>query len=389
MRSNFSSPASPARWDVFCHVVDNFGDVGVCWRLARQLTDEYGLTVRLWVDDLATFHSLCPDVRIDLPEQTTRGIEIRHWKKNFPNDVTPGDVVVETFGCRLPEVFEMAMARRDPRPVWIDLEHLSAEAWVADYHALPSPHPRLPLTKYFFFPGFDERTGGLLRERGLERERQIFAESPTARARFLSGLGVPPPDADTLLVSLFSYENAALADLLNAWARGDRPVRCLASPTRNLPNLERFAQRRLGVGDTVRNGRLELRVIPFVPQPDYDPLLWACDLNFARGEDSFVRAQWAAKPLLWHIYAQEEDAHRVKLSAFLDAWCVGLSDPPAAVMRELSLAWNGFGQITDELWKRWLDFLPALREHAEKWQKTLVKQRDLCSRLVRFGQSGL
>ena len=24
-------------WDIFCSVVDNFGDIGVTWRLARQL----------------------------------------------------------------------------------------------------------------------------------------------------------------------------------------------------------------------------------------------------------------------------------------------------------------------------------------------------------------
>jgi uncharacterized repeat protein (TIGR03837 family) len=283
------------------------------------------------------------------------------------------------------------MARRDPRPVWINLEHLSAEAWVAGYHALPSPHPRLPLTKYFFFPGFTEATGGLLRESGLERDRRAFAADPAARARFLARLGVPAgaASAEPLTVSLFSYENAALAGLLDAWSRNRRPVRCLAPLTRNRADLERFAGRRLGVGDAVRAGNLELRVIPFVPQPDYDRLLWSCDLNFARGEDSFVRAQWAARPMVWHIYPQEGNAHHAKLAAFLDACCAGLPDPQAAVAREFSLAWNGVGQVTRELWERWVARLPEWRRHAEEWQKKLIKQQDLCSRLVQFCQSGL
>ncbi|MDR2789079.1 MAG: elongation factor P maturation arginine rhamnosyltransferase EarP [Candidatus Accumulibacter sp.] len=382
------------RWDIFCKVVDNFGDIGVCWRLARQLAGEHGLAVRLWVDDLAAFRQLCPEIRADRSEQTAMGVDVRRWEQNFA-DAAPGDVVVETFACRLPDTFESAMAQRDPRPVWINLDHLSAEAWVADYHARPSPHPRLPLTKYFFFPGFTEQTGGLLRENTLERERQSFLATTareSARARFLTRLGVPdamPFDTDTLLVSLFSYENAALADLLDAWSRGDRPVLCLAPPARNQPDLERFAQRRLRVGDAARIGRLTLRLIPFLPQPDYDRLLWSCDINFARGEDSFVRAQWAARPMLWHIYAQKENAHHAKLSAFLDAWCAGLPDPPAAAMRALSFAWNGVGPITGELWERWRGFFPAFHEHAEKWQKKLMKQQDLCSRLMQFCRSGL
>ncbi|MDR3221772.1 MAG: elongation factor P maturation arginine rhamnosyltransferase EarP [Candidatus Accumulibacter sp.] len=375
-------------WDIFCHVVDNFGDIGVCWRLARQLANEHGQAVRLWVDDLAAFRRLCPEIRDDRPRQAALGVEVRRWERDFAGEL-PGDVVVETFACRLPDAFEAAMARREPKPVWINLEHLSAEAWVADYHALPSPHPRLPLVKYFFFPGFTARTGGLLRENDLEQRRQAFATAHE-RQRFLARLGVPDmTPADTLLVSLFCYPNAALAGLLDAWSRSERPVLCLAPPASILPELEGFARRRLAEGDTVRAGRLELRLIPFVAQPDYDRLLWSCDLNFVRGEDSFARAQWAARPMVWHIYPQKEDAHHAKLSAFLDAYCAGLPDPPAAALREFTLAWNGIGPLTGESWERWQGFSPALRRHAEEWRKKLNEQRDLCSRLVQFCQSRL
>ena len=379
------------RWDIFCNVVDNFGDIGVCWRLAQQLAGEHGLAVRLWVDDLAAFRHLCPEIRTDVAAQVVHGVEVRRWERDFAGAV-PGDVVVEAFACRLPDAFEAAMAEGDPKPVWINLDYLSAESWVAEYHTLPSPHPRLPLTKYFFFPGFTEATGGLLREGDLEQHRQAFAASPDAQENFLARLGVPdvaPSGSDTLLVSLFSYENAALADLLDAWLCGSRPVLCLAPPTRNLADLERFARRRLAVGDVVRAGRLELRIIPFVTQPDYDRLLWSCDLNFVRGEDSFVRAQWVARPMVWQIYPQAENIHHSKLSAFLDAYCTGLSDPQAAAMREFSLAWNGVGQITGERWERWMAHLPEWRRHAEEWQKKLIKQQDLCSRLVQFCRSGL
>ena len=177
---NHARHAPPLRWDIFCNVIDNFGDIGVCWRLARQLAAEHDFSVRLWVDDFAVFQHLCPEITPGNPQQTALGVEVRHWAGDLSGE-EPGDVVIETFACRLPERFEAAMAERRPRPVWINLDYLSAEDWVAGCHALPSPHPRLPLTKYFFFPGFTEKTGGLLRENDLELRRQAFAATPAAR----------------------------------------------------------------------------------------------------------------------------------------------------------------------------------------------------------------
>jgi len=386
--SPMPAKSAPLRWDIFCNVVDNYGDIGVCWRLARQLANEHGFAVRLWVDELAAFQHLCPEIRTDRPEQIVQAIEVRHWTGDLAG-VAPGDVVVEAFACRLPERFEEAMAERDPKPVWINLDYLSAEAWVEGCHALPSPHPRLPLTKYFFFPGFTEKTGGLLRESDLEQRRLEFTSSPVARHAFLETLGVPVSAADGLLVSLFSYENPALDDLLDIWSAGSERVCCLAPLTRNQPALERFAGRPLRVGDVARRGALELRIVPFVPQPDYDKLLWACDINFVRGEDSFVRAQWAAQPMVWQIYPQHQDTHHVKLAAFLDAYCMGLADAHARTARSLFLAWNGDGRLTAGGWKQWRGSLPELRRHAAEWQKKLIKQQDLCSRLVQFCQSRL
>ena len=379
---------TPLRWDIFCNVIDNFGDIGVCWRLARQLVAEHDFSVRLWVDELGVFRHLCPEIQPDQSQQIVLGVEVRHWEGDF-SGVVPGDIVVEAFACRLPERFEAAMAERHPQPVWINLDYLSAEDWVTGCHALPSPHPRLPLTKHFFFPGFTEKTGGLLREHNLESLRHAFAASPSAQSRFLDDLGMRPTRVGSLLVSLFSYENPALPDLLAAWSKSSRQVCCLASSTRHQAILERFAGQALHVGDVVKNGQLELRVIPFVPQTTYDQLLWLCDLNFVRGEDSFVRAQWAAKPMLWQIYPQEDKAHLVKLMAFLDLYCDGLSDTETEIVKTFFLAWNGEGRITQELWERWMDIFPKLRHHACGWQKNLIKQQDLCSGLVQFCRSKL
>ena len=387
------------RWDIFCEVIDNFGDIGVCWRLAQQLADEYAFSVRLWVDDLNAFRQLNPEVRVDRAVQTTGGVEIRRWKRGVDDTEvlaeswgTPGDVVVEAFACRLPEAFEIAMARRHPKPVWINLDYLSAESWVAEYHGLPSPHPHLPLIKHFFFPGFSHAAGGLLRERALEIQRQAFVAG-TQRTDFLARLGIPrsrlEDGTDTVLVSLFSYENKALGRLLQAWSCGPLRVICLAPPGRHIKDLEDFAQRPLEVGDVVRKGSLELCLIPFLLQPDYDRLLWACDLNFVRGEDSFVRAQWAARPFIWHIYPQQDSAHHAKLNAFLDLYLAETEPILSISLRNAMQAWNGIKSISEFDWENLTTILPRWRQSAVSWQNGLMNQADLCTKLVQFCQSRL
>ena len=150
------------RWDIFCTVVDNYGDVGTCWRLARQLAGEHGAEVRLWVDQLHCLSQLCPAVSTSADQQHVGRIEIRRWRSDFPQ-VEAADVVIEAFACELPERYIAAMVRRTVAPVWINLEYLSAEAWVEGCHRRASLRTKWPLTKYFFFPGFTPRTGGLLR----------------------------------------------------------------------------------------------------------------------------------------------------------------------------------------------------------------------------------
>ena len=389
--ASMPSSARPADWDIFCTVIDNYGDIGVCWRLARQLADEYGFLMRLWVDDLKSFQRICPDIDPQHSIQYSQGVEVRLWEADFPQ-VIPGKVVIEAFACRLPERFVEGMAACNPKPVWINLDYLSAETWVSGCHALPSPHPHLPLIKYFFFPGFVDSTGGLLRERYLETRRLAYGASAEQQADFWRLLGMKPPAADTLLVSLFAYENPAIPALLDSWVHAGGSVCCLAPLTRTLPAIEAFAGRSLQAGDMIRRGSLELRVLPFVAQADYDRLLWSCDINFVRGEDSFARAQWAAKPMLWQIYPQDEDTHLVKLNAFLNLYCAGLSHAATGAVRGLFLAWNGgneSGRFVSEHWEQWMDTLPELRQHAENWANRLSKQEDLCSSLVRFVRSKL
>lgn len=371
-------------WDIFCRAVDNFGDVGVCWRLARQLATEQGAAVRVWVDDLATLHMLWPDADAARAVQSVAGVEVHHWTARFA-PVQPARVVVEAFGCGLPEAYLSAMAVCDPQPIWITLEYLSAEPWVKEHHGLPSPHPRWPVRRYFFFPGFVAGTGGVLREADLVARRASFG--PRERGRFWNSLGFEPPAAGSTVVSMFAYEHAPWRDLFGAWEQAAAPL-VLALPHGDVAKrvLDRLGVGEPEVGRELRHGSLEVRILPFVEQPRYDELLWACDCNFVRGEDSFVRAQWAARPLVWHIYPQQERAHWAKLDAFLDLYCMGLPGAVAAGIRGIWRSWNGIdgAPALGEAWHRFWAQRSALDTRAETWSERLAAVGDLASGLARF-----
>ncbi|HZV53928.1 MAG TPA: elongation factor P maturation arginine rhamnosyltransferase EarP [Rhodocyclaceae bacterium] len=341
--------------DLFCRVVDNLGDAGVCWRLARQLAVEHGWQLRLWIDDPEPIDALAPGYEV-LP------VEIHRWQDEFP-DVEPAQVVIEAFACELPPRYIERMATLPRPPVWINLEYLSAEEWVVGCHGLPSPHPTLPLTKHFFFPGFVPGTGGLLRERDADFGRR--------------GIGA------ALAVSLFCYENPALPTLLETWATGSEPIVCRVAD--GLPNRQVAAW--LGLpfapGETVRRGSLELAALPFVPQREYDRFLGACDLNFVRGEDSFVRAQWAERPFVWQAYPQADDAHWPKLKAFLGLYGRMLPEARRVAMTDFCYAWNGRGDIA-VAWPAFRAALPALAAHAAPWAEEIASPGNLVENLVNF-----
>lgn len=370
-----------ASWDIFCCVVDNYGDIGVTWRLARQLVAEHDVAVRLWVDDLKSFERLWPAVQPTLARQWQAGVEICQWPVEWPA-VVAADVVIEAFACKLPAAYRQAMVARPTPALWLNLEYLSAEGWVSGCHGLPSPQADR-LQKYFFFPGFVEKTGGLLREAGLLDRRQAFQAYPQARQDFLHTLGVRV-ETGTRLMSLFAYENASLAEWLDTLAADTSPSHVLVPQGRILGDVQAWlAEGELQVGTVHRRGALAVQVVPFIRQDQYDLLLWCCDFNAVRGEDSFVRAQWAGQPLLWHIYEQEEYAHWEKLEAFLALYVEGLSAGAAQALTALWRAWNQ-GQTMAQPWRQVLEHWDELVANARRWCARQAAQPDLATALVLF-----
>ena len=393
------------RCDIFCNVIDNYGDIGVCWRLARQLAHEHGLAVRLWVDDLNSLARMCHEVDAARDIQHCRGMEVRRWHESgnpptlqylSPNGgeeaIQPADLVIEAFACRLPQNYIEAMVAQEHKPVWINLEYLSAEDWVHGCHGLPSPHPSLPLTKYFFFPGFTKQTGGLLLEHDLFVRRDAFQNDAAQQRTFWQSLGMEMPGAETLKISLFGYENGALAGLFDAWASGAQPVLCLVPEGRILPQTgQYFGDTAPRAGSSYARGSLRVRVLPFAEQERYDELLWACDVNFIRGEDSCVRAQWAGKPFVWQIYPQHDAVHWQKLQAFLKLYNAPLSAAASQAVQGLWRAWNSGG--CGEAGQAWPAFAAARSEldsRAQGWARELADNNlalnllDFCKKIGRM-----
>ncbi|EHR71146.1 hypothetical protein, PP_1857 family [Burkholderiales bacterium JOSHI_001] len=360
-------PAPTLRWDLFCRVIDNLGDAGVCWRLAADLAAR-GQTVRLWIDEPAPLGHIAP--------AGAPGVQVIPWTST-PPVVEPGDAVVEAFGCDPPPAFVQAMAAQRPAPAWVNLEYLSAEGYVERCHGLPSPQmagPGRGLLKHFFYPGFTPHTGGLLREPGLIAACEAFD-----RDAWLVQQGWARLPGEEV-VTLFCYDNPALPALLQALAMG--PPRLLLAAQGAASHQ---VQRLLGAG--LRSGSLRAVALPWLTQADFDRALWCADLNFVRGEDSFVRAQWAGAPFVWQIYPQDDGAHVSKLQAFLDRFLAGAPARVAGPVTAVWRTWNGLAPA---------GLAPALprgrgwRTQAQAWRGQLLAQDDLVTQLLAFvlAQSG-
>ncbi|MGN0921776.1 MAG: elongation factor P maturation arginine rhamnosyltransferase EarP [Cellvibrio sp.] len=376
--------ASPTRpiWDIFCRVIDNFGDIGVCWRLARQLAREYPVHVRLWVDDLSALITIWPDAS-NCDDQMLDGVRVLRWIESNESifiDV-PAQVVIEAFACEIPASYQALMAKnKENAPRWINLDYLSAEPWVEDCHNLASISPATGLKKTFFFPGFTQKTGGLIRESGLIEVHGAWLD----RGKWLAEKGVHPTE-DATLISLFAYENSGISVLIEAWIQSGEAIHCLVPHGKVTHSVNAYLCAQ-GLPDLseqtplVRIENLTIQNIPFLKQDDYDKLLWSMNINFVRGEDSFVRANWAAIPFVWHIYVQDEDAHLEKLSHYLNLFLQSASPNFKTQLSNFWMAWNR-GDLKPEDWHQLIQHKSEWREHCKNWREELCKIKHLAEQL--------
>jgi uncharacterized repeat protein (TIGR03837 family) len=377
-------------WDIFCNVVDNFGDIGVCWRLACNLAAR-GKQVRLWADDVSPLAWMAPS-----GHSHVEVIDCQHGLPNDQNYVL-GDVLVDTFDCEfainliaVKSINTLATGQFNPQkssiqPVWLNLEYLTAESFAERAHTLPYVHrsgAAQGWTQRYFYPGFNDKTGGLLREADLFERQKAFD-----RVVWLNQFLTPNQlnfSETTTYISLFCYEPAALEALIDQLAASETQTCLLVTAGRATAAINALLEHKKYLQPAyLLPKQLSILYIPQLTQTDFDHLLWSCDLNFVRGEDSLVRAIWAGKPFIWQIYPQHDGAHHAKLDAFLT-----MMDAPAS-LRAAHVAWNTSVEERkiDPLLPHFppLD-LPIWAQSAEKLSDKLRLQADLASSLIAFAE---
>jgi len=353
------------RWDIFCQIVDNYGDAGICWRLARSLSSLHGQEVRIFCNDLPTLNLLASGSA----EALRHKIDLQPWEASYANTRHPvqtPDVVIEAFGCDLPERYLAGLFIAPVKPIIINLEYLSAEPWITEFHAKASPQSH-GIPKYFFFPGFQDDVGGLLLDPiPLEGSAVAHLIPKSLKSTWLK----LRPGAKR--ISIFCYPGAPLRKWLeDLGALGENVDVLLTHGHAELLNLP--GEKTIGLPTNI-----QLISMPFVSQDEYDWVLSQCDFNIVRGEDSFIRAQLAGKPFIWHIYPQEDRAHEVKLAAFLDLYLENAG-------QELMLA--AIAAMTWAMPSTWFKSIDTWHSHAKDWRAQILKKQEdggLAARLMHF-----
>ena len=370
-------------WDIFCNIVDNYGDIGICWRLSQQLVNDHHVQVRLFIDNLTTAKKIIPRLDSTLTEQAIQGVTVCTW----PIVATmPAEVVIETFSCALPDAYLVKMTQQ--QSIWINLEYLSAESWVGDFHAKPSPHPTLAITKHFYFPGFKNDTGGLIREHNLIAKRDTFLNSKIDQTKFWQALGINnESEKDSIKISLFYYPQANIYQLLLALSATNQPSSIFLPFNGSIDTLSSiFTDFKQVNANTLRLESITVHLLPFLSQSDYDHLLWACDLNFVRGEDSWIRAIWASKPFIWQPYIQTEDTHIKKMQAFLEVYSCEATDEIKSTLLDAHLTWSNASVSDTNHLTRLVQNLPKLRSYARQQADILSALPDLATKLLSFSE---
>ena len=333
--------------DIYCTVIDNYGDAGVSLRLARELK-RLGAKVRLCCDDLTVLRTIA------LPEDEDAAL--RFLPFDAPREVLASpsaSVVVAAFACHLPTTAVQLINAHHSIVLYLD--YLSAEEWVEDFHGLSAPAEFA--RGFYFYPGFTAKTGGLLLEPQLKQQ----AKAALALPYFASG---------SRQVTLFSYHNPQVLSLLKLLETSAIPTTFTVFAGKPLANINTLLGLHLQVGESYQSGKLCFKAQGMVSQAQYDDFLCRADLNLVRGEDSIVRALCVGKPCLWQIYPQSDDIHIGKLQALLTCFKRALGEnyvPALTRLEHLMLAYNGHGswELTNfDAWEQtWQKIAQAMQNY--------------------------
>lgn len=340
--------------DVFCDVIDNYGDAGVCLRLCRDLTKK-GYSVNLYCNRTGVLNKI-----LNLDDKENQKLKICQWPLDKDNYVAH-EIIIQAFSVRL-ESFLIEKIKLQKSLV-VNLEYLTAEKFAEDCHQLTSFSDGIQ--SFFFFPGFTSKTGGVLIEDNFLKLIKKYRNQTSSS------------------ITLFSYENDNVKPFIDNLFMFKFPKKLIIFEGKPLDNFNNIYKQNLLPGCSIKINDLTIVAKQMVSQDEYDELLCSSFINLVRGEDSIVRAMLAGKPFLWHIYPQEENAHIEKINALFDRMSEYCDDKKAVEkLRKLTLSYNGVSNLINsfdlkEFYKDW-------EKISLQWSDHLISLGSLSSNLITF-----
>ena len=302
--------------DIFCEIIDNFGDIGVVYRISKELKKIFqNVRIRIVLNRLEEFKAINKKVK-DTDYQEIDGlicVTEKYVKENIET-FSVSDVFIEAFGCNVPE--EYVKQAKENSKLWINLEYLSGEKWIEDFHLCESLIDSKTLKKIFFMPGFSEKSGGVIIDSGfLERMKYGKENRDEVFKKYFKDFDLK----DKFIGTVFSYEKN-FENLLETLKNYEKETVLLLMGEKTQKSFSEVLKKNLteDYGNIVKYGKITMIYSDFFSQEEYEEIISASDFNFTRGEDSFVRGIILGKPFMWHIYLQEEKAHMDKIKAFTE-----------------------------------------------------------------------
>ena len=375
---------------ILCKVVDNFGDIGVVYRLAKQLKKiNPKNTINLIVDNLESFNKICSAVQCGLEMQNIEGLNVYDWNaadfchKAFSRkDGELMPVILECFQCGRPDWMERILfeekLQRTVHIIMID--YLTAEKYAEDFHCLKSLTRSAKVQKVNFMPGFTEKTGGLVidadwlevpewKENGpvlvftYERDWTSFIQGCLSAASRWGDLPEP------------SYKSK----LFLAQGRGKESF--LAA----VRNVVESSQR-----ECIENSFIE--ELPYLNQSEWDRVMKSCSALVIRGEESMSRACLSGIPFIWHAYPQSDEYQLVKVKALLERMKPHFDEADFEIVEKVWLEINSSDDCiasrgAEKLSNSYYDFfasVPRLVSGFQDFARSLRKNGDLAYNLMTY-----
>ena len=375
---------------ILCKVVDNFGDIGVVYRLAKQLKKiNPKNTINLIVDNLESFNKICSAVQCGLEMQEVEGLVVYDWNAaDFchnafsRNDGEPMPVILECFQCGRPDWMERILfeekLQRTVHIIMID--YLTAEKYAEDFHCLKSLTRSAKVQKVNFMPGFTEKTGGLVIDADWQKVPEWKENDP---------------------VLVFTYERdwtSFIQGWLSAASRwGDLPEpsyksKLLLAQGRGkesflaaVRNVVESSQR-----ECIENSFIE--ELPYLNQSEWDRVMKSCSALVIRGEESMSRACLSGIPFIWHAYPQSDEYQLVKVKALLERMKPHFDEADFEIVEKVWLEINSSDECiasrgAEQLSNSYYDFfasVPRLVSGFQDFARSLRKNGDLAYNLMTY-----